>query len=55
ECKDSSAYCVVTNSMETFCGQACGVDADCPANYRCLQIADKANNQCIPADFSCYY
>ncbi|MBW2736927.1 MAG: hypothetical protein JRH20_31480, partial [Deltaproteobacteria bacterium] len=37
ECKDSSAYCVVTNSMETFCGQACGVDADCPANYRCLQ------------------
>ena len=55
ECKGAGAYCLVTNSMETFCGQACAGPSDCPANYKCVEVKDRSEKQCIPSDFSCYH
>ena len=55
DCAEAGAYCLVTNTMETFCGKGCTVDGDCPKDYRCLALANKPNKQCIPSDFSCYY
>ncbi|MCK5798864.1 MAG: hypothetical protein KAI47_16845 [Deltaproteobacteria bacterium] len=55
ECNETGAYCIVTNTMETFCGKGCTINGDCPTGYTCVLIPKKANKQCIPSDFSCYY
>ncbi|PIE66147.1 MAG: hypothetical protein CSA24_00925 [Deltaproteobacteria bacterium] len=55
ECKETGGYCLVTNTMETFCGKGCTINGDCPKDYKCVKIKNKANKQCIPSDYSCYY
>jgi hypothetical protein len=55
ECKGQGALCIVTAAMETFCGQACATDSQCPKDYKCVKISGKPDKQCIPSDFSCYY
>ncbi len=58
ECKESGAKCVVTNAHETFCGKPCSGQQPCPAGYTCMAMklsGGLATNQCVPADFSCYF
>ncbi|MCK5798894.1 MAG: hypothetical protein KAI47_16995, partial [Deltaproteobacteria bacterium] len=55
ECGGPGAHCIVTNTMESFCGKACASASDCPSGYGCLVIPKKAQKQCVPLDFSCYY
>lgn len=57
ECTGASALCVVTNSLETFCGQQCSDKAGCPAGYKCMKVKLKVGStmQCIPSDLSCFY
>ncbi|MCC6749590.1 MAG: hypothetical protein IT371_18135 [Deltaproteobacteria bacterium] len=48
--------CIITNSMETFCGSACSGNS-CPTGFSCLpiKVGGGTTNQCVPADFSCYF
>ncbi|MFZ5785281.1 MAG: hypothetical protein ACOY3Y_02460 [Acidobacteriota bacterium] len=58
ECKEPQAKCIVTNAHETFCGKLCGPTAPCPAGYQCMVVklnGGQTTNQCVPADYSCYY
>lgn len=55
DCTETGAYCLVTNTMETFCGKGCTVDGNCPNGYQCILLKNKPNKQCVPSDFSCYY
>ena len=56
ECKNNGK-CIVTNNHETFCGQPCSTTQPCPANYNCMTVKTQVGtvNQCVPADFSCYF
>jgi hypothetical protein len=58
ECKEPDAKCIVTNAHETFCGQYCGGGKQCPSGYQCMVVklqGGQSTNQCVPADYSCYY
>ena len=57
ECKESGAKCIVTNNHETFCGRLCDASKPCPNDYMCMTVKLQVGttNQCVPADFSCYY
>jgi len=58
ECKEAQAKCIVTNAHETFCGRLCSTTAPCPNGYQCMVVklnGGQSTNQCVPADYSCYY
>jgi hypothetical protein len=58
ECKGTGAKCIVSNAHETFCGELCGAQKPCPAGYQCMvvkPVGGQSTNQCVPADFSCYF
>lgn len=58
ECSEQGAKCIVTNSHETFCGRLCGNSSPCPNGYTCMVVklsGNQSTNQCVPADYSCYY
>lgn len=56
ECQ-AGGKCIVTNNHETFCGQACSPTQPCPNLYNCMTVKTQVGtvNQCVPADFSCYF
>ncbi len=57
ECQENGARCVVTDHHETFCGRDCSNSQPCPTGYICqaLKLLVGMSQQCVPADFSCYY
>jgi hypothetical protein len=58
ECKGVGAKCIVSNAHETFCGELCSAQKPCPAGYQCMVVklaGGQSTNQCVPADFSCYF
>ena len=55
DCTEPGGFCLVTNTMETFCGKGCTIDGDCPKDFRCIKVKNWPQKQCIPSDSSCYY
>ena len=51
-------FCLIADSMETFCSKACQRDEECPGGNEgksaCVRVRDKPGRQCVPVDRSCY-
>jgi hypothetical protein len=53
---DTGARCLDAGPDGGFCGGACGVDEDCPADYVCAEVemvGDEVGLQCVPASGVC--
>ena len=57
ECTEPGAKCIVTQSLETFCGRLCSDATPCPVGSECVDVTYKqgGTKQCVPQDLSCYF
>lgn len=55
ECAAPGSACLVTNSVESFCGEDCSGGKTCPDGYECRPVKKGTLEQCVPKDLSCYY
>lgn len=56
ECGDFSDICVRNlASSETFCGESCARDSDCPSGFACLDLSGRGQGpyQCVPNSGTC--
>ena len=50
----ADGYCLEWGSGETYCGQTCVSDSDCPPDFGCQGINAQIPSQCIPNNQYCH-